>query len=88
MLIGMRLKSHLKTVLKLFMIKKISILLIKIYQNSFSLFFPSSCRYNPSCSQYMIDSINKNGLLNGIHFGVKRILRCHPFSKKGGYDPV
>jgi len=64
------------------------ILFVKLYQNTLSLFFPSSCRFSPSCSQYMIDSINKHGVLGGIFNGIKRILRCHPFSKHSGWDPV
>jgi len=64
------------------------ILLIKFYQKTLSLFFASSCRFSPSCSQFMIDSINKFGVIRGVINGVKRILRCHPFSKHSGWDPA
>ena len=70
------------------MIKTPFILLIKLYQNTLSLFFASSCRFSPSCSQFMIDSINKFGVIRGVINGVKRILRCHPFSKHSGWDPA
>lgn len=75
--------------------KKIIILLIKIYQKIFSFdhaFWANPDRYRicifqPSCSDYMIESIQKYGILNGVLNGTKRIIRCNPFNK-GGYDPV
>jgi len=45
------------------------------------------CKYYPSCSEYTIHAIEKYGSLKGIFLGIKRILRCNPFSK-GGYDPL
>ncbi len=68
------------------MLKKILIKLIKIYQ-FFSKFTPPVCRFQPTCSNYTIQAIEKFGILKGIYLGFKRILRCHPYSK-GGYDPV
>jgi len=70
--------------------KALSLLLIgsiKIYQLSFSAFFPPSCRFQPTCSQYSIDAISKHGIYTGIYLSIKRILRCHPLTP-GGYDPV
>ena len=66
--------------------KKYLIKIIKKYQK-FPGLFHFNCKYCPSCSNYMIDAINKYGSLKGIFIGIKRILRCNPFSK-GGYDPV
>ena len=68
------------------MISKILIALVRIYQNTFSLFFPPSCRFTPSCSQYMIDAILKYGALVGVFKGLSRLASCHPFSKKSGCD--
>ena len=47
---------------------------------------PLSCRYRPTCSNYMIGAIEKHGL-KGVLMGIARILRCHPFVT-GGDDPV
>jgi len=72
--------------------KYIILILIKIYKKIISpvlrYFFPSSgCRFYPTCSDYTCQAIKKNGFLKGIYKGVKRLIRCHPFSK-GGYDPL
>ena len=61
--------------------------IIKIYQRFISPFFPSSCKFSPSCSKYGIEAINKYGALKGAFLTFKRILRCNPWNK-GGYDPI
>lgn len=61
--------------------------LIRFYQRALSPLKPPSCRFHPTCSSYMLEAVEKHGTLRGVWLGVKRILRCHPFSK-GGYDPV
>lgn len=45
------------------------------------------CRHIPSCSNYMIESLERYGTLKGSYLGIKRILRCNPFGSYG-YDPV
>ena len=45
------------------------------------------CRFQPTCSEYAIDAINKYGPLKGLIKTIWRLLRCNPFNK-GGYDPA
>ena len=66
--------------------KKIFVLIIQVYQ-FFSRMTPPSCRFYPTCSEYMKQSIEKYGVFKGAWLGVKRICRCHPMNE-GGYDPV
>ena len=67
--------------------KHILIALIKFYRFGISPYFPPSCRYNPTCSQYGLEAIDKFGALKGGWLTIKRIGKCHPWSE-GGYDPV
>ena len=55
------------------------ILLIKIYQYLISPIFPASCRFKPTCSSYMIESIEVWGPRKGLLLGLKRMLSCHPW---------
>ncbi|MDR2979655.1 MAG: membrane protein insertion efficiency factor YidD [Bacteroidales bacterium] len=61
--------------------------LIKLYQVTLSPFLGGSCRYQPSCSQYGIEVIQKHGPFKGGWLTLKRILSCHPWGGSG-YDPV
>jgi putative membrane protein insertion efficiency factor len=67
--------------------KGIILFFIVLYQKIISPLFPNSCRYYPTCSSYMFQAIQKYGVVKGMALGIKRILRCNPFSK-GGFDPV
>ncbi len=64
--------------------QKIALKLISIYQ-FFSKFTPKACRFYPTCSEYTKQAIEKYGFLKGSWLGLKRILKCHPFSD-GGVD--
>lgn len=67
--------------------KKILIKMISYYQKYISKYTPRTCRFYPTCSQYGKEAIEKYGAIKGLYLTIKRILRCHPFSK-GGYDPL
>ena len=67
--------------------RKIPILLIKLYKYFLSPLLPMSCRFAPTCSEYSIEAINKYGVTKGLYLSLRRILKCHPFHP-GGYDPV
>ena len=61
--------------------------LVRLYQAGISSLLGRNCRFEPTCSEYMAQALTKHGLPAGLLLGVRRLLRCHPFSK-GGYDPV
>ncbi len=67
--------------------KRIVLTLIRFYQRFISPGLPSACIYHPTCSNYMLQAVDKYGVPKGVWMGIKRIGRCHPFAK-GGYDPV
>src|SRR5688572_14496307 len=62
------------------------VLLIRIYQWLLAPLLGPCCRFEPSCSRYTISCIERGGPLRGLWWGLRRILRCHPFSA-GGHDP-
>ncbi len=74
----------------LFLRKLLSWLLllpVYFYQKFISPITPSMCRFEPTCSQFMVEAIKKKGPIWGLILGIYRILRCNPFNP-GGYDPV
>jgi len=78
------------------MIKNFILKLIRFYQKTAifhstiakQLFLTDKvCRFTPTCSEYTYQAVEKYGATKGLFLGLKRIIRCHPFSK-GGYDPL
>lgn len=69
------------------MLRWIALKLIRFYQLAVSPWFPPSCIYIPTCSQYGYEAIQKYGIFKGGWLTLRRILRCNPFAK-GGHDPV
>ncbi len=69
------------------MIRQLLTILIRFYQIFISPLLGTHCRYEPTCSAYALEAVNKYGSIKGGAMALKRILRCHPF-RPGGYDPV
>lgn len=67
---------------------KAALAALRIYKVYVSPWFAGSCRYVPTCSVYAYEAIERFGVLRGMWMGLKRLLRCHPLSRKFGYDPV
>lgn len=67
--------------------KRIALVLIRLYQLTLSQVTHPSCRFVPTCSQYTFEAIDRYGFLRGVWMGAKRLARCHPFNP-GGFDPV
>ena len=61
--------------------------LLGIYKAAVSPFLPPACRFEPTCSDYARQAVEKYGAAKGTWMGIKRILRCQPFCR-GGHDPV
>ena len=68
-------------------LRKFFLLPVYFYRVFISPLTPPSCRYTPTCSQYMVEAVLKYGIFKGGWLGIKRILRCHPWGGSG-YDPV
>ena len=66
---------------------KLIIFLVLSYRVTLGRVLGGHCRYTPTCSQYMIDAVNKHGAFRGAWRGIKRICRCHPWGGSG-FDPA
>ncbi len=66
----------------------VAISLIRGYQRGISPWLRVTCRFDPSCSTYALEAVRRHGLLRGFLYAARRLSRCHPFSRRAGYDPV
>jgi putative membrane protein insertion efficiency factor len=60
---------------------------LRTYKRFISPLLPPMCRFEPTCSVYMMQAVEKHGVPRGVWLGVRRLARCHPFNP-GGWDPV
>jgi putative membrane protein insertion efficiency factor len=67
--------------------RRLLLALIAAYQNTVGPALPPACRYQPTCSQYAYEAIQRHGALRGSWLALKRVLRCAPWGGSG-YDPV
>lgn len=66
-------------------------LAVRLYQVALSPLLPPSCRYQPTCSAYAVEALERHGALKGSWLALRRLLRCHPIRLLGGgdgFDPV
>jgi uncharacterized protein len=61
---------------------------LSVYKSYLSVLFAGSCRFEPTCSRYAYEAIERFGVLRGVWLGMKRLARCHPLSGKFGFDPI
>jgi len=64
-----------------------ALLLLRGYKRFISPLLPPMCRFEPTCSVYTMQAVEKYGVLRGVWLGIRRLARCHPFNP-GGWDPV
>jgi len=69
------------------MTARVLLVLLRGYKRWISPVLPPACRFHPSCAEYAADAVEQHGAGRGVVLALRRLLRCHPFSR-GGFDPV
>lgn len=65
-----------------------ALLALRFYKAYLSILIGGSCRFEPTCSRFTYEAIERFGVARGVWLGLNRLLRCHPLSRRFGYDPV
>ena len=65
-----------------------ALLALRFYKAYLSILVGGSCRFEPTCSRYAYEAIERFGVTRGVWLGLMRLLRCHPLSRRFGFDPV
>lgn len=66
---------------------RFTVAILRFYKAAISPFLPSACRFQPTCSVYAREAVERHGFLRGARLAIGRLFRCHPF-RPGGFDPV
>lgn len=69
------------------LVQFVLLLLIRAYQFAIRPLLAGSCKFIPSCSEYAVEAVQRHGPWRGAWLSMRRVLRCHPWSR-GGFDPV
>jgi putative membrane protein insertion efficiency factor len=67
--------------------RNLALVLLRIYKLTISPWLGPACRFHPTCSEYMRESVERYGAARGIWMGLRRLGKCHPLHQ-GGFDPV
>ncbi|HEX8255967.1 MAG TPA: membrane protein insertion efficiency factor YidD [Thermoanaerobaculia bacterium] len=67
--------------------RRVALFFLRLYKRFISPLLPPMCRFEPTCSVYTMQAVEKYGTLRGSWLGFRRLARCHPFNP-GGWDPV
>ena len=67
---------------------RLALFALRFYKSYLSLLLAGSCRFEPTCSRYAYEAVERFGVGRGSWLTLKRLLRCQPFSRKFGNDPV
>lgn len=69
------------------MLTQASVAVVRLYGMAVSPYLPTSCRYQPTCSNYSLEVLKRHGFVKGWWLTARRLGRCHPFGGSG-YDPA
>jgi putative membrane protein insertion efficiency factor len=67
---------------------RVALFALRFYKAYLSLLFAGACRFEPTCSRYAYEAIERFGVARGSWLALKRLGRCQPLSRKFGFDPV
>jgi putative membrane protein insertion efficiency factor len=67
---------------------RVALFALRFYKAYLSILFAGNCRFEPTCSRYAYEAIERFGVVRGVWLGTKRLLRCQPLSRRFGFDPV
>lgn len=68
-------------------LRTVALVMLRFYKRFISPLLPPMCRFEPTCSVYTMQAVEKYGAFRGVWLGVRRLARCHPLNP-GGWDPV